>query len=269
MKSEPRSSRRRSTRWRRHRATPRPRWRPANANDSPCLDLLVPCAARGTLPHASRYRGARSIMLCSIAHGGVCRRGRTPAQSTSRGARHSMPHSLTDNSHHGAQTQLTEHRHHRHRRPRLAGSGRQSARRPASCASWRVWLPPGYDEGTARGRSADAAAAIRCCSTSSASPDRASRTSTGARSTRTFPSAPRASSHERKMGPCIIVFPDCFTVPRRQPVHQFVGDRRLRRLPDARADPVRRSRVPHAGVARRIAAASASRRAATARSSTA
>ena len=34
---------------------------------------------------------------------------------------------------------------------------------------------------------------------------------TGSRSARTCPSAPRGSIHERKMGPAIIVFPDCFT----------------------------------------------------------
>ena len=37
---------------------------------------------------------------------------------------------------------------------------------------------------------------------------------------------------------------------RRQPVRQFVGDRRLRRLPDEGDHPVRRSRVPHARLAR-------------------
>ncbi len=55
-----------------------------------------------------------------------------------------------------------------------------------------VWLPPGYDEGRRAGRPPAAAAAIRCSSTSSASRGPASRTSTGARSTKTCRNAPPA-----------------------------------------------------------------------------
>ena len=55
---------------------------------------------------------------------------------------------------------------------------------------------------------------------------------------------------ERTMGPAIIVFPDCFTSTRRQPVRQLERDRPLRRLPDARDHPVRRPRVAHARLAR-------------------
>ena len=76
-----------------------------------------------------------------------------------------------------------------------------------TCAS----SPCGCRRSTTRARRAAAAGASRCSSTWSASPARASRTSPGRPSATTCPSAPRASSHERKMGPAIIVFPDCFT----------------------------------------------------------
>ena len=52
------------------------------------------------------------------------------------------------------------------------------------------------------------------------------------------------------MGPCIIVFPDCFTCLGGNQYVNSSGDRPLCRLPDARDRPVRRPRVPHARVAR-------------------
>ena len=109
-----------------------------------------------------------------------------------------------------------------------------------------VWLPPQYDEGAA----AAAGAASRCSTTSSASPGRASRTSNWKPFGDNVPERAARLIHERRMGPAIIVFPDCFTALRRQPVRQLVGDRQLRRLPHARDRPVRRPRVPHARRAR-------------------
>ena len=130
----------------------------------------------------------------------------------------------------------------------VARAGRQSARAIRMSAR----SPSGCRRSTtkARHKSGGRGRGCRCSTTSSASRARASRTRTGSPSATTCPSARRASIRERKMGPAIFVFPDCFTVARRQPVRQLVGDRRVRRLPDARDHPVRRSRVPHARLAR-------------------
>ena len=79
----------------------------------------------------------------------------------------------------------------------------QPARRPARAQARRV--------AAAAIRRHRASGASRCSTTWSASPARASRTSPGRTSATTCPSAPRASSTSGKMGPAIIVFPDCFT----------------------------------------------------------
>ncbi len=126
-----------------------------------------------------------------------------------------------------------------------------------------VWLPPQYDEAAGRGRGRRFPVLY----------DLVGFTGSGLAHVGWKPFgdnvAERAARlvHDRKMGPAILVFPDCFTLPRRQSVREFGGDRQLRRLPHARDHPVRRPRVPHARGRARIAAASASRLAATARSS--
>ena len=64
------------------------------------------------------------------------------------------------------------------------------------------------------------------------------------------PSARRGSCTTSRWRPAIIVFPGLLHRTRRQPVHQFLRDRTLRRLPDARDRAVRRPRVSHARIAR-------------------
>ena len=111
----------------------------------------------------------------------------------------------------------------------VEGPRGQPARRPARAQARRLAAAR-----LRRGaRRAAAAAASRCSTTWSASPARASRTSTGSPSARTCPSAPRGSSTTRKMGPAIVVFPDCFTCLGGNQYVNSLGDRRLRRLPHA------------------------------------
>ena len=76
-----------------------------------------------------------------------------------------------------------------------------------TCAS----SPSGCPRSTTRARAAAAGAASRCSTTSSASPGRASRTSNWKPFGDNVPERVARLIHERKMGPAIIVFPDCFT----------------------------------------------------------
>ncbi len=74
-----------------------------------------------------------------------------------------------------------------------------------------VWLPPGYDEGTVRGRTAGRGRRYPVLW------DLVGFTGSGMAHTgwRAFdenvPERAARLIHDRKMGPCIIVFPDCFT----------------------------------------------------------
>ena len=109
-----------------------------------------------------------------------------------------------------------------------------------------VWLPPQYDRAGPGGRRRTA---IPCSTTSWASPARALRTSTGSRSGKT--SRARGAAHPREEdGTGDPRLSRLLHLPRRQPIHQFVGGRPLRRLPDARDHPFRRPRIPHARLAR-------------------
>ena len=110
-----------------------------------------------------------------------------------------------------------------------------------------VWLPPGYDEGTARGR--DAARGRRY-------PvlwDLVGFTGSGLAHLNWRPfdeNVPERAArlmHEKRMGPCIIVFPDCFTSLGGNQYINSTAIGPLRRLPDPRARPLRRPRVSHAG----------------------
>ncbi len=133
---------------------------------------------------------------------------------------------------------------------RLARPRRQSARRPAHPQARRLAAAAVRRRRGARQVARAAASAIRCSTTSSASPVRGSRTSTGARSTRTSPSARARLIAEQRMGPCIVVFPDCFTC---LGGNQYINSTAIGRYADyltREIVPLRRPRVPHARVAR-------------------
>ena len=96
-----------------------------------------------------------------------------------------------------------------------------------TCASSRCGCRRSYDEaGAAR---AAAAGAIRCSTTSSASPARGSRTSTGDRSTRTCPSARRGSSTSGRWGRRSSCFP---TASRALGGNQYVNSSAIGRYAD-------------------------------------
>ena len=109
----------------------------------------------------------------------------------------------------------------------------------------------GLRPGRRRAAAAQAGAALSgALTTSSASRARASRISTGGRSTRTSLSGSRGSSRERRMGPTIVVFPDCFTS---LGGNQYVNSSAIGRYADYLTHeliPFVDRRVPHARVAR-------------------
>ena len=166
---------------------------------------------------------------------------------------------------HGPQTPRLELRHHRAARARLEGPARQRARRSARAQARRVAAAAVRR----RAPRAVAGGAFRSSTTWSASPAPASRTSTGRTSARTCPSASRASCTSGRWVRRIMVFPDCFTA---LGGNQYVNSSAIGNYADyltKRAHAVRRPRVPHARRRAITAAASASPRAATARSFTA
>ena len=110
-----------------------------------------------------------------------------------------------------------------------------------------VWLPPQYDEGahTRRPRPPPAGALrsrrLHGLGHRAHELEALRRQRAGARG------APRPRAED---GARHLRLPRLLHVARRQPVRELVGDRRVRRLPDAGDHPVRRSRVPHARLAR-------------------
>ena len=109
-----------------------------------------------------------------------------------------------------------------------------------------VWLPPQYDEGATRGRGRRFPVLY----------DLVGFTGSGHRAhqlealRRQRAGARRAPHPRAEDGAGDLRVSRLLHVARRQPVRELVGDRRLRRLPDAGDHPVRRSRVPHARLAR-------------------
>ena len=109
-----------------------------------------------------------------------------------------------------------------------------------------VWLPPQYDQGRGRGRGGRFPVLF----------DLVGFTGSGMSHTnwRSFeenvPERAARLIHERKMGPMIIVFPDCFTA---LGGNQYVNSSAIGRYADyltRELVPVRRPRVPHACRAR-------------------
>ena len=142
---------------------------------------------------------------------------------------------------------------------------------PLGDPTWRklaVWLPPGYDEGTARGRSTGRGSRYPVLW------DLVGFTGSGMAHVGWRPfdeNVPERAArliHERRMGPAIIVFPDCFSC---LGGNQYINSSAM----GAYADYLTQELIPFVDrefrtlASRDHAAASGSPRAATARSSTA
>ena len=104
-----------------------------------------------------------------------------------------------------------------------------------------VWLPPQYDGGAGK--------RARPALSGAVGSGRIHRIGARARQLeavfRQRPRARGAADPRAEDGTGDHRLPGLLHRARRQPVRQLVGDRQLRRLSDARADPVRRPRVPH------------------------
>ena len=204
-------------------------------------------------------RGVRRRARCSPASTGTsprwCRTARawrSILQNASWSLSKNEPQALQRRRRHDSSCSST---------PRRSSRTIRSAIR--TCASSRVWLPPQYDDGSAARRRFPVLY------------DLVGFTGSGLahvelEALRRQRARARGAAHPRAQdGAGDHRVPRLLHRARRQPVRQLVGDRQLRRLPHARDHPVRRPRVPHARRRASIAAASASPRAATARSSTA
>ena len=135
-------------------------------------------------------------------------------------------------------------------RPRVENPCGQSASTTRRCANWPCGCPPGYDDGTARGKSSGRGRRYPVLW------DLVGFTGSGMAHVGWRPfdeNVPERAArliHERKMGPCIIVFPDCFNC---LGGNQYINSSAMGNYADyltQRTDSIRRPRIPHAGLAR-------------------